>query len=206
MLWNHEIIDPILCLSLCATKMLYIQVFSCCVCLKNWLIYIWVWVSQTSYVGHNSNNRSSSRSLVVEVAVAQVVERCHSVWAGQVQIQGRTCDCFQFKIAFDLFSLDVGHFLITCNRAVQTLPSSFLFPIIIHHCKRKNNLKEAGKGPYFKTSRSLALCLPNLRLVSIVFQVLIPIDSFSIWFLTDLQLMLRRNPSPLLLGLVRKKN
>ena len=42
---------------------------------------------------------------------------------------------FQFRIAANLFSQGVGLFLITCNRMVHTLPSSFLFPIIIYHCE-----------------------------------------------------------------------
>ena len=33
---------------------------------------------------------------------------------------------FQFRTAVNLFSLGVGLFLITCNRMVHTLPSSFL--------------------------------------------------------------------------------
>jgi hypothetical protein len=47
---------------------------------------------------------------------------------------------FQFRIAVNLFSLGVGLFLIACNRTVHTLPSSFLFPIIIYHCKIRNQL------------------------------------------------------------------
>ena len=42
---------------------------------------------------------------------------------------------FQFRIAVNLFSLGVGLFLITCNKTVHTLPSSFLFPIITYLCK-----------------------------------------------------------------------
>ena len=42
---------------------------------------------------------------------------------------------FQFRIAVNLSSLGVGLFLITYNRTVRTLPSSFLFPIIIYCCK-----------------------------------------------------------------------
>ena len=70
---------------------------------------------------------------------------------------------FQFRIAVNLFSLGVGLFLITCNRTVHTLPSSFLFPIIIYHCenyqfqannvlrKRKNKAKKRGQErPIFK--------------------------------------------------------
>ena len=41
----------------------------------------------------------------------------------------------QFRIVVNLFSLGVGPFLITCNGTVLTLPSSFLFPIIIYHCE-----------------------------------------------------------------------
>ena len=39
---------------------------------------------------------------------------------------------FQFRIAVNLLLLGVGLFLITCNRTVHTLPSSFLFTIIYH--------------------------------------------------------------------------
>ena len=42
---------------------------------------------------------------------------------------------FQFRITVNLFSLAVGLFLIMCNRTVDTLPSSFLFPIIIYPCE-----------------------------------------------------------------------
>ena len=42
---------------------------------------------------------------------------------------------FQFRIAVKLFSLGVRLFLITCNRTVHTLPSSFLLPIIFYYCK-----------------------------------------------------------------------
>ena len=42
---------------------------------------------------------------------------------------------FHFRIAANLFSLDVRLFLTTYNRTKQTLPSSFLFPSIIYHCK-----------------------------------------------------------------------
>ena len=72
---------------------------------------------------------------ITEVVVAQVAEQWHSVWAGRVQILGQTLAFFKFRIAVNLFSLGVQLFLITCNRTVHTLPSSFLFPIIIFHCK-----------------------------------------------------------------------
>ena len=39
---------------------------------------------------------------------------------------------FQFRIAVNLFSLGVRLFLIASNRTVHTLPSAFLFPIIIY--------------------------------------------------------------------------
>ena len=67
----------------------------------------------------------------MEVVVAQVVERWHSVWAGRVQ----TLAFFQVRIAVNLFSLGVKLFLIMCNRTVHTLPSSFQFPFIIYHCE-----------------------------------------------------------------------
>ena len=36
---------------------------------------------------------------------------------------------------FFLFSLVVRLFLIACNRSVNTLPSSFLFPLIVYQCE-----------------------------------------------------------------------
>ena len=42
---------------------------------------------------------------------------------------------FQFRIAVNLLSLAVGLFLIISSRMVQTLPLSFLFPIISYHCE-----------------------------------------------------------------------
>ena len=78
-----------------------------------------------------------------EVVVTQVVELWHSVLAGRVRLTGQTKTFFQFRLALNLKSLGVGLFLITCNRMVQTLPSSFMFPIIIYHCKiYKCNLKK----------------------------------------------------------------
>ena len=47
---------------------------------------------------------------------------------------GTDLGSFQVRIAVNLFSLGVGLFLITCNRTVHTLLSSFLFPII-YHCE-----------------------------------------------------------------------
>ena len=71
-------------------------------------------------------------------------------------------------LAVNLFSPSVGLFLITCNRTVPILPSFFLFPIIIHHCKicqlLSNNVprkrkqytqKEARKGPYLKNCQTI---------------------------------------------------
>ena len=69
----------------------------------------------------------------------------------------------QSRTAVNLFSQDVGLFLITCNRTVHTHPSSFPFPIIIYLCKiyqleynnvprkRQNECKEeAGERPIWK--------------------------------------------------------
>ena len=42
---------------------------------------------------------------------------------------------FQFRISVNLLLLGVQLFLIMFNRMMHTLPSSFLFPIIIYHCK-----------------------------------------------------------------------
>ena len=42
---------------------------------------------------------------------------------------------FQLRFAVNLLSLDVGLDLMRCNRKVHTFPSSFLFLIIICHCK-----------------------------------------------------------------------
>ena len=74
-------------------------------------------------------------SIQQEMVVAQVVEQWHSVWAGRVRIPGRTLAFFQFRIAVNLFSLGVRLFLLTYNRTVHTLPSSFLFPFIIYLCE-----------------------------------------------------------------------
>ena len=57
----------------------------------------------------------------------------------------------QCRIFVNLFSLGVGLFLLTCsNRMVHTLPSSFLFPIMIYRCKisqlQSNNVpRKRGK-------------------------------------------------------------
>ena len=72
---------------------------------------------------------------------------------------GMNLGYFQFRIAVNLFSRSVGLFLTTCNSNVLTLPSSFLSPSIIYHCKnfqlQSNNepgkrkkliQKVAGKG------------------------------------------------------------
>ena len=74
---------------------------------------------------------------------------------------------FRSIFAVNLFSLGVGLFLIMCSRKVHTLISSFLFPIIIYHCRiyqlqsntsprkrRKLTPKEDVKGP---VKRHLAL-------------------------------------------------
>ena len=57
---------------------------------------------------------------------------------------------FQFRIAVNLFSLGVGLFLIKCNRTVHTLPSSFLFSIIIYQFKidhlQSNNVPRKMKN------------------------------------------------------------
>ena len=103
-----------------------------------------------------------------EVVVAQVVEQQHSVCADRVQIPGRTLAFFQFRIAVNLFSLGVGLFII-----MRTLPSSFLFPIIIYHCenyqlsannvprekKEKINPKRGRERPKFKKNSMVRLRL-----------------------------------------------
>ena len=76
---------------------------------------------------------------------------------------GSDFNFLQFIIAVNLFSLGVRLFLITCNRMVHTLSSSFLFPIIIYQCENyqfKVNMKkeriiqrEAGKGPNLKNAK-----------------------------------------------------
>ena len=61
---------------------------------------------------------------------------------------------FQFTIAVRLFSLGVGLFLIMCNRTEHTIPSSFLFPIIIYHCEnyqfQANNVPRKRKNKFKK--------------------------------------------------------
>ena len=87
----------------------------------------------------------------------------------------------QFRIAVNPFSLGFGLCLITCNRTVHTLSSSFLFPIIIYHCnltiyqeKEKINPKRSWERPIFKkmvsgrdcTEVALALLtqMPRIRI------------------------------------------
>ena len=76
---------------------------------------------------------------------------------------------FQFRIAVNLSSLGVGLLLLTVHRTVHTLPSSFLFPIIIftivkivkckltiYHEKGKNKSKKSlGKAHIKKKQWSL---------------------------------------------------
>ena len=69
------------------------------------------------------------------MVVAQVVERWHSVQAGPVQIPDRTLAFFSSEMLSIYSHWVSGFFLITWNRTVHTLPSSFLFPIIIYHCE-----------------------------------------------------------------------
>ena len=52
-----------------------------------------------------------------------------------LRVNGSGLWLFQFRIAVNLFSLGVGLYLLTSNRTVHTLPSPFLFPIIIYHCE-----------------------------------------------------------------------
>ena len=59
---------------------------------------------------------------------------------------------FQFRTAVNLFSLGVGLFLIKCNRTVHTLPSSFLFPVIIYHCE--NDQFQANNVPRKRKNKS----------------------------------------------------
>ena len=57
---------------------------------------------------------------------------------------------FQVRNSDNLFSLGVGLFLITCNIMVHTIPS-FLFPIIIYHCKNQllsNNVPRKRMNKY----------------------------------------------------------
>ena len=68
------------------------------------------------------------------VVVVQVVEQRQSVRTGRVLIPGWTW-LSQFSIAVNLFSMGVGLSLRRCNRMVHTPSSSFLFSIIIYHCK-----------------------------------------------------------------------
>ena len=64
---------------------------------------------------------------------------------------------FLFRISVTLFSMGVELFLITCNRTVHILHSSFLFSSFtvvkfIHSVLAiyQENVKEAGKSPYLK--------------------------------------------------------
>ena len=109
----------------------------------------------TCHAGFNSVQAPpvcTSIITLLEVVLAQVVERWHSVWAGWVRILGRTLPFFKLRIAVNLFSLGVGFFLITCNRMVQTIPSSFLFPIITYHCE--NDQFQANNVPRKRKNKS----------------------------------------------------
>ena len=77
----------------------------------------------------------------MEVVVAQVVEQWDSLLAGRIRIPGWTLAFFSSE------SLRVRLLLITYNRTVLTLPSSFLFPIIIYHCEnyQANNVPRKRK-------------------------------------------------------------
>ena len=93
------------------------------------------------------------------VMAAKVVERRHSLWAGRVWIPGRTSVFCQQWISVNTFLMAIRLFLLRCNRMVQTLPFSFLFPIIIYYCsltmcqekgknKSKNRLYKAHNKKY----------------------------------------------------------
>ena len=82
----------------------------------------------------------SSRNYLV---VAQVNEWWHSVQAGRVCIPLRRCF---FRCRIGVYSLwALGFFLLKCNRTRQASPSSFLFPIIMYHCKICQSTKQQGK-------------------------------------------------------------
>ena len=96
------------------------------------------------------------------VAVTQVVEQWHFVWAGWVLNHGTILGFFQFRIGVNLISLVVVLFLITCIRTIHTLPSSFLssFTIVkfinckFNQAKGKNKIQiEAGKISYLKKAQ-----------------------------------------------------
>ena len=67
----------------------------------------------TCHAGFNSVKAPpvcTSIITLLEVVVAQVVERWHSVWGGWVRILGRTLAFFQLRVAVNLLSLGVGFF------------------------------------------------------------------------------------------------
>ena len=81
---------------------------------------------------------------------------------------------FQFHIVVNLFSLGGRLFLITCNKMVHTLPSSFLLPIIIYHCendqllakmyqeKEKINPKKRPGKVHIKELNYCSSCSPRM--------------------------------------------
>ena len=66
------------------------------------------------------------------VVVAQVVERWHSVWHGGSN-PGMGLGFFSSELMSIYYYWVLSFFLLMCNRTLHTLPSSFLFPIIIYH-------------------------------------------------------------------------
>ena len=99
----------------------------------------------TNYIGTNNYAKPASvfsrctRILILntkaairlEVVVAQVIEQWHSVWASRVQIQ----DGPRLFLVHNCFQSILTGCQDFSNRTAHTLPSSFLFPIIIDDCK-----------------------------------------------------------------------
>ena len=78
---------------------------------------------------------------------------------------------FLFRIAINQFILGVGLFLITCNRTVHTLASSFLFTIIIYHCITSElHSNNVPRHPNRGRERPIFLILSNFCWTSIFSQ------------------------------------
>ena len=75
------------------------------------------------------------------------------------------------RTAVNLLSLGIGLFLITCNRTVHTLPSCFLFTVIIYNrkmfqCTKKKakiNLQRGRERPILEKKTSVDVCLTRLE-------------------------------------------
>ena len=107
------------------------------------------WTSKCSWLVSTSTSDLTSRNLPWNIFLALFKWFILVCWCGWGTSGKVTAFCldrrgsnpkthlgfFQFRIAVSLLLHGVRLFLVTCNRMAHTLPSSFLFPIIIYHFK-----------------------------------------------------------------------